>query len=54
MKQQYNLSMLIVSHDLSVLRHVCDRICIMYLGKIVETAPAAEIFESCRHPTPRL
>lgn len=50
MKQQYKLSMLIVSHDLSVLRHVCDRICIMYLGKIVETAPAAEIFESCRHP----
>jgi peptide/nickel transport system ATP-binding protein len=50
MKEAFSLSMLIISHDLSVLRHVCDRVNIMYLGIIVESAPAAELFENGCHP----
>jgi peptide/nickel transport system ATP-binding protein len=50
MKANYELSLLMVSHNLSVLRHMCDRVIIMYLGVIVECAPAAEIFRQCRHP----
>lgn len=50
MKSAYHLSLLIISHDLSVLRHICDRVCVMYLGTIVESAPAADLFLRCRHP----
>jgi peptide/nickel transport system ATP-binding protein len=50
MKTEFSLSMMIVSHNLLVLRHICDRIIIMYLGVIVESGPAAEIFSHCRHP----
>lgn len=50
MKLEFALSMMIVSHNLLVLRHICDRIIIMYLGIIVESGPAPEIFRRCRHP----
>jgi len=50
MKAAYNLSLVIISHDLSVLRHICDRVVIMYLGAIVESAPASELFKRCLHP----
>jgi peptide/nickel transport system ATP-binding protein len=50
MKIDFALSMMIVSHNLLVLRHICDRIIIMYLGAIVESGPASEIFRRCRHP----
>jgi peptide/nickel transport system ATP-binding protein len=50
MKHDFALSMMIVSHNLLVLRHICDRIIIMYLGTIVESGSAAEIFRRCRHP----
>lgn len=50
MKLDFNLSMMIISHNLMVLRHVCDRIIIMYLGSIVECAPASALFKRCRHP----
>ena len=50
MKQDFALSMMIVSHNLIVLRHICDRIIIMYLGAVIECGPAAEIFRRCRHP----
>lgn len=50
MKSAYSLSLVIISHDLSVLRHLCDRVSIMYLGAIVESAPAPELFRQCRHP----
>lgn len=50
MKSDFNLSMMIISHNLMVLRHVCDRIIIMYLGAIVESAPASMLFNRCRHP----
>jgi oligopeptide/dipeptide ABC transporter ATP-binding protein len=42
--------MLFISHDLSVIRHVSDRIAVMYLGRIVEIGPAAEIFARPAHP----
>jgi oligopeptide/dipeptide ABC transporter ATP-binding protein len=50
MKLDSTLSMMIVSHNLLVLRHICDRIIIMYLGAVVECGPASEIFLRCRHP----
>lgn len=50
MKKTYRLSLVIISHDLSVLRHICDRVAIMYLGSIVETAPASRLFQRCLHP----
>lgn len=50
LKIEYSLAMMIISHDLSVLRHICDRVCIMYLGSIVEIAPASELFGHFRHP----
>ena len=44
------LAMLFISHDLSVIRHVSDRIAVMYLGRIVETGQAAQLFERPAHP----
>jgi oligopeptide/dipeptide ABC transporter ATP-binding protein len=44
------LTYLFISHDLTVVRHLADRIAVMYLGKLVELAPADELFESPRHP----
>ena len=50
LKKQYGMSYLFVSHDLSVVRLLCDRVLVMYLGKIVESGPAAEVFEHPLHP----
>jgi oligopeptide transport system ATP-binding protein len=50
LQEEFGLSYLFVSHDLSVVRHVADRIAVMYLGKIVEMAPAEELFENPAHP----
>lgn len=50
MKQDFSLSMMIVSHNLLILRHICDRIVIMYLGTIIECGPASKLFSRCRHP----
>lgn len=50
MKDSFNLSLIIISHNLSVLRHMCDRVIIMYLGIIVEQASAADLFRQCLHP----
>lgn len=50
MKDEYSLSLIIISHDLSVLRYICDKVCIMYLGIIIESAPASALFRHCLHP----
>jgi oligopeptide transport system ATP-binding protein len=50
LQEEFGLSYLFVSHDLSVVRHVSDRIAVMYLGKIVEVAPAEQLFEKPAHP----
>ena len=50
LKEEFSLSLLFIAHDLSVVRHMSDRIAIMYLGKIVECAPRDELFNRCLHP----
>jgi oligopeptide transport system ATP-binding protein len=50
LQQHYNLAYLFISHDLSVIRHVCNRVAVMYLGRLVEVAPAAELFKAPKHP----
>ena len=53
LRRELNLTMLFISHDLSVVRHVSDRVAIMYLGRIVELGPTEEIFAGPRHPYAR-
>ncbi len=50
LKKDFGMSYLFVSHDLCVVRLLCDRVLVMYLGKIVESGPAAEVFEHPLHP----
>jgi oligopeptide transport system ATP-binding protein len=50
LKRKFGLTYLLISHDLAVVEHLSDRISVMYLGKIVESAPTREIFQSPRHP----
>ena len=50
LKQDYNLTILFISHDLGVIRYISDRIAVMYLGEIVETGMTEEIFENPKHP----
>ena len=53
LRRDLNLTMLFISHDLSVVRHVSDRVAIMYLGRIVETGLTEQIFIAPRHPYTR-
>jgi oligopeptide/dipeptide ABC transporter ATP-binding protein len=50
LQNELNLTIIFIAHDLSVVRHVCDRIAVMYLGKIVELADGDQLFEHPRHP----
>ncbi len=50
LRERHGLSFLFVSHDLGVVRHVCDRVAVMYLGTIVEEAPVPAIFDRPLHP----
>ena len=50
MQKELGLSYLFISHDMSVVKHVCDRIAVMYLGRIVELADKHELFANTKHP----
>jgi len=49
-KAEYDTSMIYVTHDLGVVREVCDRVAVMYLGKIAESAPYEELYRNPKHP----
>jgi ABC-type oligopeptide transport system ATPase subunit len=50
LQARLHLTYLFVAHDLRLVRHICDRVAVMYLGRIVELAKAADLFTSPRHP----
>jgi len=50
LQAEMGLTYLFISHDLSVIRHICDRVAVMYLGELAEVAPAEDLFENPRHP----
>jgi oligopeptide/dipeptide ABC transporter ATP-binding protein len=50
LQEQLGLTMLFVAHDLGVVEHLCDRVIVMYLGKVMEIAPKAALYARPRHP----
>ena len=54
LKDQLDLTLVLISHDLRVVRYLCDRVAVMYLGQIVEVAPRDELFTNPRHPYTRV
>jgi ABC-type oligopeptide transport system ATPase subunit len=53
LKDRLGLSYFFISHDLSIVRHICDRVAVLYAGKIVEMAPVEELFQHPKHPYTR-
>ncbi len=50
LQEQYHLSLLLIAHDLNLVRYLCDRVAVMYLGRIVEVATTQELFSNPLHP----
>ena len=50
LQEEFGLTYLFISHDLGLIEHICSRVAVMYLGRIVELAPAAALYDAPRHP----
>jgi oligopeptide/dipeptide ABC transporter ATP-binding protein len=53
LRSTLGLTLLLISHNLAVVRHLCDRVAVMYLGRIIEVAPTAELYANPAHPYTR-
>ena len=53
LRKKMNMTMMFISHEMTVVEHTCDYICVMYLGRIIEMAPTKELFAHISHPYTR-